>query len=107
MSDIRLSRAWTAEIGADALHVAPNLEWVSDGPLADYRNQVCTPGYALIGITGGARVAEGVDAFVDVRNIAGKKAIGDISAAIAVMPASAIYYPVERRAISAGLRARF
>ena len=96
-----------ARIGTDALHVAPNVEWVPDGPFADYFNQVSTPGYALIGITGGAKVADGVDAFVDVRNIAGKKAIGDISAAIMVTPTSAIYYPVERRAISAGIRARF
>jgi len=94
-------------IGTDALHIAPNLEWVPDGPFADYRNQVRTPGYALIGVTGGAMIANGIDAFVDVRNITGKKAIGDISAAIAVTSASAIYYPVERRAISAGIRARF
>ncbi|OHD09766.1 TonB-dependent receptor family protein [Sphingopyxis sp. RIFCSPHIGHO2_12_FULL_65_19] len=99
-------------IGSDALHIAPNVEWVPDGPFADYRNLVSTPGYALIGVTGGARVAEGVDAFVDVRNITGKKAIGDISAAITVTPpnvlsGSAVYYPVERRAVSAGLRARF
>ncbi len=103
-----------ARIGSDALHIAPNVEWVPDGPYADYRNLVRTPGYALLGVTGGARVAEGVDAFVDVRNIAGKKAIGDISAVITatapsvVTPAaSAIYYPVERRAVSAGIRARF
>ncbi|WP_260580964.1 TonB-dependent receptor domain-containing protein [Sphingopyxis sp. PET50] len=94
-------------LGGDALHIAPNLEWVPEGPYADYRNQVRTPGYALLGLTGGARIADGIDAFVDIRNITGKKAIGDISAAIAVTPASAIYYPVERRAVSAGLRARF
>ncbi|MGQ3102369.1 MAG: TonB-dependent receptor family protein [Sphingopyxis solisilvae] len=96
-----------ARIGSDALHVAPNVEWVPDGPFADYRNLVQTPGYALLGVTGGARIAEGVDAFVDVRNITGKKAIGDISAAITVTPTSAVYYPVERRAVSAGIRARF
>lgn len=94
-------------LGSDALHVAPNFEWVPQGPLADYANNVRTPGYALIGITGGARVAEGIDAFVDIRNITGKKAIGDISAAITATATSAIYYPVERRAVSAGLRARF
>jgi len=94
-------------IGTDALHVAPNLEWVPDGPFADYRNRVSTPGYALIGVTGGATIAGGIDAFVDVRNITSQKAIGDISAAIAVTPTSAIYYPVERRAVSAGIRARF
>jgi len=101
--------AYRAELrlGSDALHIAPNLEWVPDGPFADYRNRVRTPGYALIGITGGATIANGIDAFVDVRNITGKKAIGDISAAIAVTSASAIYYPVERRAVSAGIRARF
>ncbi|MBL0768980.1 hypothetical protein JI743_09195 [Sphingopyxis sp. DHUNG17] len=92
---------------APALHVAPNLEWVPDGPYADYRNRVATPGYALIGVTGGATIAEGVDAFVDVRNVTAKKAIGDIGAAITVTDASAIYYPVERRAVSAGVRARF
>jgi iron complex outermembrane receptor protein len=101
--------AYRAELrlGSDALHIAPNLEWVPDGPFADYRNQVRTPGYALLGVTGGATIANGIDAFVDVRNITGKKAIGDISAAITVTPASAIYYPVERRAVSAGIRARF
>lgn len=96
-----------ARIGSDALHIAPNVEWVPQGPFADYRNQVRTPSYALLGVTGGMKVTDGIDAFVDVRNITGKKAIGDISAAIAATPASAIYYPVERRAISAGLRARF
>lgn len=96
-----------ARIGTEALHITPNLEWVPDGPYADYFNLVSTPGYTLIGVTGGARITDGIDAFVDVRNITGKKAIGDISAAITVTPGSAIYYPVERRAISAGLRARF
>ncbi len=55
-----------ARIGTDALHIAPNVEWVPQGSFADYRNQVRTPGYALLGVTGGARIAEGVDAFVDV-----------------------------------------
>lgn len=100
-----------ARIGSEALHIAPNLEWVPDGPYADYRNLVSTPGYALIGLTGGARIADGIDVFVDVRNITGKKAIGDISAVLdaSVTPTAnpAIYYPVERRAISAGVRARF
>ena len=87
--------------------IRDSVEWVPDGPFADYRNLVRTPGYALLGVTGGARIAEGIDAFVDVRNITGKKAIGDISTAITVTPTSAVYYPVERRALSAGFRARF
>jgi iron complex outermembrane receptor protein len=94
-------------LGSDALHVAPNLEWVPQGAWADYSNTTRTPSYALLGLTGGATVADGVDLFVDLRNVTGKKAVGDISAAITATPASVIYYPVERRAFSAGVRARF
>lgn len=96
-------------LGTDALHVAPNLEWVPQGAWADYRNTTRTPGYATLGLTGGATLANGLDLFVDVRNLTDENAIGDISAVLrADEPASqAIYYPVERRAIYGGLRARF
>ena len=93
--------------GSDALHVAPNLEWAPEGAWADYRNTTRTPGYALLGLTAGASVSDNVDLFLDARNLAGRKAIGDISAVILATPASAIYYPVERRAVFGGVRARF
>ncbi|MEO0062348.1 MAG: hypothetical protein RLZZ08_908 [Pseudomonadota bacterium] len=94
-------------LGTDALHVAPTVEWQPQGAFADYRNTARTAGYALLGLTAGAQLAGNVDLFVDARNLAGKKAVGDISAAISATPASIIYYPVERRAVMAGLRARF
>lgn len=94
-------------VGSDALHVAPNLEWVPQGPWADYANTRRTPGYALLGLSAGATVASGIDIFLDARNLTGKKAIGDISAVLTATPTSAIYYPVERRAIYGGVRARF
>jgi iron complex outermembrane receptor protein len=96
-----------ARVGTDRLHVAPTLEWVPRGGFADYANTLRTPGYALIGATAGASVADGIDLFLDVRNLTGKKAIGDISAVLLASSASAIYYPVERRAIYGGVRARF
>lgn len=95
------------QFGTDALHIAPSLEWVPQGAWADYSNTTRAPGYALLGLTGGATVADGLDLFVDLRNITGKKAVGDVSAVIAATPDAAIYYPVERRALYAGLRARF
>ena len=58
-------------------------------------------------MTAEATVREGIDLFLDARNLTGKKAIGDISATIAATAASVIYYPVERRAVAVGLRARF
>lgn len=94
-------------IGRDALHIAPSVEWVPQGAYADYRNTVRAPGYALLSLTAGATVASGVDLFADLRNITGKKAVGDSAAVIAASTASAIYYPVERRAAYAGVRARF
>lgn len=93
--------------GSEALHIAPNLEWVPQGAYADYRNTTRTPGYALLGLTAGATLRNGLDVFADVRNITGKKAIGDVAAVISASAASVIYYPVERRAVYAGLRARF
>lgn len=94
-------------IGTDALHIAPNVEWVPQGAWADYNNTAQTDGYALLGVTAGMKLTSNIDLFVDARNLTGKKAAGDISAAITANPASAIYYPVERRAVSGGVRARF
>jgi iron complex outermembrane receptor protein len=94
-------------LGSDDFHIAPNVEWVPQGAWADYRNTTRTTGYALLGLSAGARVMDGVDLFLDARNLTGDKAIGDVSAAIVASTASAIYYPVERRAIYGGVRARF
>ncbi len=94
-------------LGRNALHLAPNLEWVPQGAWADYANTKRTGGYALLGLSAGATVRDGLDLFLDARNLTGKKAIGDISAVLTATSASAIYYPVERRAIYGGVRARF
>lgn len=94
-------------LGTDALHIAPNLEWVPHGGWADYANTSRAPGYTLLGLSAGATVRDGIDLFLDARNLTGKKAIGDISAVLTATDASAIYYPVERRAIYGGVRARF
>lgn len=94
-------------LGSETLHVAPSVEWVPQGPYADYANTKRTRGYALLGVSAGVTVARGIDVFLDARNLTGKKAIGDISATLSATPTSAIYYPVERRAIYGGVRARF
>lgn len=94
-------------LGTDALHISPNVEWVPQGAWADYDNSVRIRGYALLGLTAGATVKDGIDVFIDARNLTQKKAVGDLSAAISATEASAIYYPVERRAIFGGMRMRF
>ncbi|MFN4023746.1 MAG: TonB-dependent receptor family protein [Hyphomonas sp.] len=87
--------------------IAPNLEWVPEGAWADYANTTQPGGYALLGVTGNVKMTDRLDLFLDARNIADEKAAGDISAVILAGPASAIYYPVERRAVFGGIRARF
>ena len=98
-------------IGTDALHIAPNLEWVPQGAFADYANTQQAGGYALMGLTAGTTVTRGIDLFVDVRNLTDRKALGDVSAVLNYAQLAgaqrAIYYPVERRAIYGGVRARF
>ena len=94
-------------LGGNDLHISPNVEWVPQGAWADYRNITRNAGYTLWGVSAGARIKNGVDIFVDARNLAGVKAIGDVSAAIVAMPTSAIYYPVEHRAMYGGVRMRF
>tara|TARA_R110000782_G_scaffold78276_9_gene155707 strand:+ start:145075 stop:147099 length:2025 start_codon:yes stop_codon:yes gene_type:complete len=94
-------------LGSDALHVTPNVEWVPRGPWADYANSLRTRGYALIGFSAGAQMSDGIDLFLDARNLTGKKAVGDISTTISASAASTIYYPVERRALFGGVRMRF
>jgi iron complex outermembrane receptor protein len=98
-------------LGTEALSVAPNLEWVPQGAWADYANTLRADGYVLLGLTAEARVGEGLELFLDARNLGQERAVGDISAVVnyaALAPAQrAIFYPVERRAVFAGVRARF
>jgi iron complex outermembrane receptor protein len=95
------------KLGTDHASVSPNLEWVPTGAWADYRNGARASGYALIGLSAETSVRPGVVLFIDMRNLANKRAIGDISAAVLAAPASALYYPVERRAFYGGVRAAF
>ena len=94
-------------IGSDRMSVRPNVEWVPQGAWADYANTTRAAGYALIGLAAEAAVDERVTVFADLRNLAGKKAIGDVSAVTLATANSSIWYPVERRAFYGGVRARF
>ncbi|MCW3835771.1 TonB-dependent receptor family protein [Sphingomonas canadensis] len=93
-------------LGGDALSVTPRFEWVPEGAWADYRNQFKVPAYATIGLGAEAKL-DRVTLFLDARNLTGKKAVGDISAAITANAASVAFYPIERRAVYGGVRVGF
>ncbi len=98
-------------IGPDAWGIAPSVEWVPRGAWADYANTLKVDGYVSLGLTAEARVSEGVELFLDARNLTNEKAVGDITAVVnygTLLPFQrSIFFPIERRAVFGGVRARF
>lgn len=94
-------------IGDGQRHITPSIEWVPEGPFADYGNTIQTDGYVLVNASAGWQIRDGLDLFLDARNLFDENAIGDVAATISVDDTSRIYYPVERRAVFGGIRARF
>lgn len=92
-------------LGGERLSVSPAVEWLPQGAWVDYANTKRAGGYALLGLTAQAGVREGVILFLDARNLTQRRAVGDISAVVRYS-GQASFYPVERRAVYAGLRAR-
>ncbi|WP_448664592.1 TonB-dependent receptor family protein [Sphingomonas sp. CJ20] len=95
------------QLGTDALRITPNVEYLPQGAWADYKNTFRGDGYVLFGLGGEARLNKVFTVFADLRNLTNRKAVGDVSAVIQYTPASAIYYPVERRSVFGGIRAAF
>lgn len=98
-------------VGPDSWGIAPSLEWVPKGAWVDYANSLKVDGYVSVGLTAEARVGEGFELFLDARNLTNEKAVGDISAVVnygALLPFQrSIFFPIERRAVFGGVRARF
>jgi iron complex outermembrane receptor protein len=98
-------------LGTDRLSLSPAIEWLPRGAWVDYANTKRVGGYALLNLGAQAQIGDGVTFFLDARNLTARRAIGDISAVVdysTLAPgAQAIVYPVERRAIYGGVRARF
>ncbi|MET0250434.1 MAG: TonB-dependent receptor [Sphingobium sp.] len=103
-------------LGTEALSLSPAIEWMPQGAWVDYTNTKRVGGYALLNLTAQAQVGKDFTLFLDARNLTAKRAIGDISAlvryvadnpATSANESSAAFYPVERRAIYGGVRARF
>ena len=103
-------------LGNDRISVSPSVEWLPQGAWVDYVNSKRVGSYALLNLGAQAQLRDGVTLFLDARNLTQKRAIGDISAlvryaadnvATAADEGSVAFYPLERRAIYGGVRARF
>jgi iron complex outermembrane receptor protein len=80
---------------------APNIE-VASSAQVDFSNTVKTPGYAILGFTGGYDLNQDVSFFLDGRNLLDKNYIATFSTA--VNGAGNIFYPGDGRSFYAGVK---
>ncbi|MBM3563347.1 MAG: TonB-dependent receptor [Alphaproteobacteria bacterium] len=107
---------------ADGLYVAPQVDWVPSGAYVDYANTLRAPGYALIGLQAGLKMANGLEWYVDARNLGNVHYVSDVvSVANAVRPPFTIatglydwvpgnpqaFYPGNGASVYAGVKYRF
>ncbi|WP_298394558.1 TonB-dependent receptor [Sphingobium sp.] len=94
------------KLGTERLNLTPAIEWTPQGAWVDYANTKRVGSYALLNLGAQAQLRDGVTLFLDARNLTARRAIGDIGAVVRYS-GQAAFYPVERRAFYAGVRARF
>ncbi|RJG55607.1 TonB-dependent receptor [Sphingobium terrigena] len=103
-------------LGTDRLSISPSVELLPQGTWVDYVNSKRVGNYALLNLGAQAQLRDGITLFLDARNLTQKRAVGDISALVRYTPdvaataadeGSVAFYPLERRAIYGGVRARF
>lgn len=103
-------------LGTDRISVSPGVEWMPQGAWVDYANSKRVGGYAMVNLSAQAEVKAGVTLFLDARSLTRERAVGDISAVVryvadnpstSMNEGSVAFYPIERRAVYGGVRARF
>jgi iron complex outermembrane receptor protein len=88
--------------------ITPSVDIVPQGAFVDYANTFRVPGYALFNIGASAKLPNGGEAFVDVRNIADKRYIADFGPVVLYNAATtSSFYPGTGRSIYGGVRVKF
>lgn len=91
--------------------VTPAVDIVPQGAFVDYANTFRVPGYWLLGVTASAKLPNGGELFLDVRNILDRRTVADFGPVTRYDPAnpatSAIFYPGTGRSLHGGLRMTF
>lgn len=90
---------------ASGVFVTPSIEWRISQPYVDYANTMKAPDYALLGLTAGFDVRDGLSVYVDARNLTDERYVGEFSAVTDARTAStAVFFPGEGRSVFVGLR---
>ncbi len=99
----------------DGFYIAPQVDWIPAGAYVDYANTLQAPGYALVGLQAGLKMPNGLEMYVDARNLNNAYYVSDvISVANAQKPLGAFpvgnpqsFYPGNGAAIYSGVKYRF
>ena len=98
---LRASLRWSP---GDAFYIAPNVEWVPQDYYVDHANTFRAPGYTLVGLKIGGRMASQWSWFVDARNLADRRWISSTNVvADAGGQDQANFMPGDGRSVYVGL----
>lgn len=88
--------------------VEPMLDWRPKAVWVDYANTLRAPGYALVHLSAGVALTDGVTLFADARNLGDVRHVPEFGAvADARGMDQAVFYPGEGRSLFGGVRVRF
>jgi len=62
----------------EGLYIAPQVDWVPNGAFVDYANTLRAPGYAYVGIQAGLKMQNGLELYVDARNLNNVHYVSDV-----------------------------
>jgi iron complex outermembrane receptor protein len=95
---------------ASGFFIAPAIEWRPSSVWVDYANTLKAPAFALLSLDAGWRADNGVEVFIDARNLTDKRYAAEFGAVTdASQPTAdtAVFYPGEGRSVFAGVAYRF
>jgi iron complex outermembrane recepter protein len=97
---------YRAELRYDAPQgwfIAPSVEWTPRGAYVDFANTARAPAYAVAHLNAGWTFESGVSVFLDLRNVTDEAYVSNVQPVIVAGPATAAYWPGDRRSVFAGL----
>ncbi len=88
--------------------LTPSVEWRISDAFVDYANTPEAPGFALLGLNAGFRLDDQATVFIDARNLADERYVGEFSAITdARLVSTAVFSPGEGRSVYMGVRYAF
>ncbi len=92
---------------ASGVFIAPSIEWSASDIWVDYVNLTRAKSYAVLNLNAGWTVNNRVSVFVDARNLANKRYVSNVQAAIRANANTQALWPGDGRGVTAGVTVGF